>query len=218
MVGPREFARTYDGQPVADRRSERRQRFLDAGVAVFGGNGYQGSSVAGICAAAGLARSQFYEQFANREELMLAVYDMIRTDTRNAVAAAVAKSGQRSLADRVRAAIAAYVASIGQDPRRAAISFVEIVGISPDVERHRIKRRVEWAQFFVDELTAVVGGEVEPPGGYELIATGFIGALMSLVHQWSTSTPRTDLTELTEVLVGFLSGFLRPAFDEGAER
>lgn len=204
MTVTAETIRTYGGQAVPDRRAHRRHQFLEAGLSVFADTGYQSASVTTVCRAAGLARAQFYEHFDNREDLLLAVYDLIQDDARRAVIAALHEHGTDAVAARVRVAVTAYAESIGSDPRRAHISFVEIMGVSARVEQHRIDQRAIWSQFVEAELRHSIGRDFVPPGGYPAAVTGFIGALMALVHQWSTTTPRPPLTDLTEVLTRFL--------------
>ncbi|MBL1074461.1 TetR/AcrR family transcriptional regulator [Nocardia sp. 2] len=201
-------SRTYDGRPVVDRRADRRIQFLGAGLTVFGEGGYQDSSITSLCKAAGLARSQFYEHFANREALLLGVYDMIQADARAAVTAAVAATDPGDAVGRARAAVVAYAESVGGDVRRARISFVEIVGVSAEVEQHRVEQRRRWVEFFTDEMRRSFGDGYIPPGGYPSAAMGFIGALMALVHQWSTMEPRGELADVVEVLTRFLASLM----------
>ncbi|MEH3155436.1 MAG: hypothetical protein PGN29_08835 [Gordonia paraffinivorans] len=105
---------------------------------------------------------------------------------------ALAEAGLEPL-ERAAAAVRAYALSVGTDPRRARISFVEIVGVSERVERRRDVRRQDWITFFREEIRAILGPDVVPPGGFELAATGFIGALTATVHRWSLGDPpRTD--------------------------
>lgn len=196
----------YDGLPVDDRRAQRREQFLAAGLTVFGEGGYRASSITGVCKTAGLARAQFYEHFGNREELLLAVYDLIQAEARRAVTDALTGAGGAEVAVRARLAMRAYAESIGRDPRRARVSFVEIVGVSDAVERHRVEQRAIWVRFFADELRQALGPDFVPVGGYPAAATGFIGALMALVHQWSLGEAGFDLDDLVSVLTHFLVG------------
>ncbi|WP_433578505.1 TetR/AcrR family transcriptional regulator [Nocardia brasiliensis] len=196
--------RVYSGQPVDDRRAHRRDQFVAAGLAVFGENGYRESSITAICKAAGLARAQFYEHFTNREELLRAVYDLVQSDARQAVAAAVTGTDGGDFVTRARAGVLAYAESVGNDPRRARVSYIESVGVSADFEQHRIDERRIWAEFLAAELRRALGPDFVPVGGYPTAATGFIGALMALVHQWSSTEPRESLDDLVEVLTRFL--------------
>ncbi|MEV6430714.1 TetR/AcrR family transcriptional regulator [Nocardia sp. NPDC051463] len=204
MTAP-DSSRIYDGRPVADRRAQRRTQFLAAGLELFGASGYQDSSITALCRAAGLARSQFYEHFHNREELLLAVFDMIQEEARQAVAVAVDLTEPGDGVGWAQAAVRAYAESLGCDPRRARISQIEIVGVSERVEQHRLDQREAWMTFFADQCTRTLGPDFVPPGGYRAAATGFVGALNALVHQWSTGDSRLDLAAVTEVLTRFLT-------------
>lgn len=196
--------RVYSGRPVEDRRAERRRRLIAAGLSTFGEHGYQETSITMLCQVAGLARAQFYELFGSREQLLLAVYDMIHSDARQAVAEALSTTEDPEVAGRARVAVRAYAESIGTNPHRARVSFIEIVGVSAEVEKHRIQQRQVWMGFFIKELKRVRGSDLPPAGGYKAAATGFIGALMALVHQWSIDGTRAELDDLIEVLTRFL--------------
>ncbi|WP_433574933.1 TetR/AcrR family transcriptional regulator [Nocardia brasiliensis] len=201
--------RNYGGRPVVDRRSDRRQRFLAAGLTVFGETGYTSSTITALCQAAKLARAQFYENFDNREDLLIAVYDLVQNDARSAVKAATEQIASTDPVTRARVAVTAYAESVGADPRRARVSYVEVVGVSARVEQHRVDDRRIWSAFMESELRRAAGDTFIPPGGYPAATTGFIGALMALVHQWSVSDPHGDLTDVIEVLTRFLLSLLQ---------
>ncbi|KAA0024201.1 TetR/AcrR family transcriptional regulator [Antrihabitans cavernicola] len=202
-------SRSYGGRLVVDRKAERRSRFLDAGLEIFSGKGYAKSSITDICAAAGLSRRQFYEEFGSREDLLFAVYDWIQLDAREAVTAAVLGEPSRELRRVAAAAMSAYVRSVGTDPRRAEVSFVQIIGVSDHMEQHRIDGREQWTEFFHSIAATIVGPSYVPPGGYTLAATAFIAALTALVHRWSVTTPRPPVDDVVEpmtvILVALLS-------------
>ncbi|TJZ80478.1 TetR/AcrR family transcriptional regulator [Rhodococcus oryzae] len=212
-----EVERHYGGRPVTARKAERRSQFLGAALAVFTEKGYARSSVADICAAAGLARSQFYAEFASREDLLLALYDQIQSDARDAMVAGLAEVDSADVREHAAAAMAAFVESIGQDPRRAQISYVDIVGVSPRVEQHRLDQRAVWRGFFESTLRGVAGAGFVPPGGYEMASTAFIGALTALVHQWSTTDPRPPVAGLIDVMTTVLNAFVSGASEDSAE-
>ena len=201
--------RVYGGRALSARRAERRQRFLAAGLLMIGEKGYAATSVADICAAAGLARSQFYDEFPNREKLLLDVYDVVQDDARDAVVAALAgvRTGDRRAL--VVAAITALIDSLGSDPRRARVSYLEMLGVSDAVERHRSRRRTEWAAFIEATLRSELGGDVVPPGGHEFAATAFIGALTELISTWSRMPdPRPPVDRIVDTMVAVLGAFV----------
>lgn len=71
---PAQAGRPYGGRTQADRAAERRRRFIDAGIQVFGQYGYRAATVRGLCAQAGLTDRYFYESFDSVLALLEAVY------------------------------------------------------------------------------------------------------------------------------------------------
>lgn len=197
--------RTYGGRTLADRRIERRQRFLDAALAEFSGVGYAASSVTSLCRAAGLSRRQFYELFTDREQLLVELYDEIQGSARRAVDDALAHSTSHELTDLARTAMAAYMSAVGDDPRRAEVSFVQIVGVSPAVERHRLDGREVWIEFFVAAMARFA--DREPSERERTLAMGFVGALTAIVHRWSSSSTPARIDDVVDALADILIGF-----------
>ena len=66
-------ARPYGGLAMEERVAARRARFIEAGVELFGTQGFRGATVRGVCAAAGLTDRYFYESFPTLEALLAAV-------------------------------------------------------------------------------------------------------------------------------------------------
>src|ERR1700710_181396 len=66
--------RAYGGLALEDRVAARRARFIEAGIELFGTQGFRAATVRGICAAAGLTDRYFYESFASLEALLAEVY------------------------------------------------------------------------------------------------------------------------------------------------
>ncbi|AFR46855.1 TetR/AcrR family transcriptional regulator [Gordonia sp. KTR9] len=199
--------RTYGGRAVSDRAAERRQRFLDAALVEFTDTGYAKSSVTSICRVAGLSRRQFYAEFTDREELLVALYDTVQGAARVAVAEALAACPSRDLRDLSTAAMRAYMESVGTDPRRAAVSFVQIVGVSSRVEQHRLDGREEWADFFVAAMADFAGRPATERQRH--LAIAFVGALTGLVHRWSETADPAALDDIVTVLADILLAFAR---------
>lgn len=208
MTSADEEARTYGGVSVEDRRAGRRARFLVAALEVFSDKGYRASTVADLCRAAGLARRQFYDEFSSREDALIALYDSIQSEAKRATTVAVEQCGSTEPHDLAVAAMGAYVRSIGNDARRARISFVDSVGVSPRIEEHRLAEREVWRAFFEATIRSAVGEDYVPPGGYAMASTAFIGALIALVQRWSTADPRPPVEDLTDIMVAFLDSLI----------
>ncbi|TDP30691.1 TetR/AcrR family transcriptional regulator [Nocardia ignorata] len=200
----------YTGTSVAERQVERRALFIEAGLTVFAEKSYANSSLTDVCAAAGLSRRQFYEQFAGREELLVAVYDTVQGRARDAVLAALAAVGSDDLRTLIEAALRAYTTTITDDIRAAKVAFVEIVGVSASVEEHRARVRDQWGEV-VATVAAARDGVRTPPGGWRMAMAAFIGAVNGAVHQWSLDDPRPPVDDLVDVFTTLLNALTSPA-------
>ncbi|GGK67397.1 TetR/AcrR family transcriptional regulator [Nocardia camponoti] len=195
---------SYRGSSVAERQEERRELFLAAGLEVFATKSYAGSSLTDVCAAAGLSRRQFYELFSGREELLVAVYDQVQGQAREAVVAALSAVPDAALPSLIEIAGRAYIEAITADRRRVQVAFVEIVGVSPAVERHRAGVRDEWGQV----VAAIAAGRPEvvtPPGGWPLAMAAFVGAVNGAVQQWSADESRPPVEALVAIFARMLT-------------
>ncbi|MBF6437227.1 TetR/AcrR family transcriptional regulator [Nocardia cyriacigeorgica] len=199
----------YAGRSVAERRAERRALFLEAGLTVFAEKTYAASSISDVCAVAGLSRRQFYEQYTGREELLVDVYDHVQQRARTAFREGLTGAGVAEPRALIEAGLRAYVHAITDDPRCVQVAFVEIVGVSDAVERHRAQVRDEWGEVIAETASAVP--EVStPPGGWQLAMAGFIGAVNGAVHRWSQQRPRPPVDELLAVLSTVLLALVLP--------
>ncbi|HEV7648835.1 MAG TPA: TetR/AcrR family transcriptional regulator [Actinophytocola sp.] len=193
--------RTYGGRSAGERRAERRERLLMAGLELFGTEGYAAASIEKLCNNAGVSTRNFYEEFTSREDLLIALHDRIVDQAFRAVAAALEDAAETPLRERFTRAVRAFVITTASDPRWARVSYVEIIGVSNAVERHRIAWRERWMEFLVAEAKRAVGrGEAEDRD-FHLGAVALIGAVNELVHHWSVSGGRRSLDDVIAEIV-----------------
>ncbi|QNP74511.1 TetR/AcrR family transcriptional regulator [Streptomyces roseirectus] len=201
----------YGGKSAAERQAERRRRFLDAGLELFGGSpGYRGTTVAALSEAAGLSTRQFYEEFRTLEDVLAELHLQVNSWAEDAVRAAFATADALPLVERVTAIFRAYARNVTADPRRIRITFVEIVGVSHRLEAQRLARRARWIDLIVSEATAAAVRGEAVDRDYRLPATAFIGSVNGLLHDWSAGWVEAGLDEVVDELVRQLLGILRP--------
>ncbi|MFA1551720.1 TetR/AcrR family transcriptional regulator [Actinomadura chokoriensis] len=197
--------RSYGGRSAEERRAERRERLLAAGLELFGRRGYAATSIERLCATASVSTRNFYEEFSGREELLTTLHSIINERAAQALSTACAEAAGADLGTRVERAVRAFVTVTASDPRWARIAFVEVIGVSASLEQHRFRRRGQWE----DALTAMArdavdrGEAVDRDYGLTMIA--IIGAVNNLVHHWSArdqDIPLDDITaELTHLIL-----------------
>jgi len=201
----------YGGKSAVERQAERRRRFLDAALRLFGDTpGYRATTVAALSEAAGLSTRQFYEEFRTLEDVLTALHLEVNDWAEEAVRLAVAAAENLPLPERAAAIFRAYAANVTSDPRRIRITFVEIIGVSPGLEEQRLARRALWVDLVCAEAGAAVARGEAAPRDYRLAATAFIGSVNGLLHDWNAGWVDATLDEVVEELVRQLLGILRP--------
>ena len=108
--------RRYSGMCSADRVLERYARLIEAGIDVFGTQGYASAKIKTLCQRAGLSERYFYESFESREDLLTTVYDHLATAMLDALKSAF-KAPAKDLAASVKAGTAGAVHFMLDDPR-----------------------------------------------------------------------------------------------------
>ena len=173
-------SRRYGGQSVKERLTQRRERLLDAGLALFAAKGYASTSIELICSTAGVTARHFYEQFASREALLLEVYEQVFDRARKAVVTSLHRT-HATPRDRVTAGIEAYVHAVLDDPRNARIACVEVVGATPKIERRRRRAIHEIAGLIESEAHALADQGKVARRDFSLTAIAMAGACNELV-------------------------------------
>ncbi|MEU8897646.1 TetR/AcrR family transcriptional regulator [Nocardia sp. NPDC048505] len=211
-MGTPQTRHSYAGQSVPERRAERRALFIEAALTVFATKSYAKSSVTEICSTAGLSRRQFYEEYSSREELLVAAYDAAQRAARDAVTAALAETTGGTARELVTVGLTAYLQAMVSDLRRAKVAYVEIVGVSDQVEQHRLEVRDEWART-IEAIAATVPDVRAPECGWPTAMAGFIGALNGAAHHWCMDERRPPVRALVDMLATLLFALLIPVTD-----
>lgn len=191
--------RAWRGQSPSERREARRRRLLDAALDLFGTAGYATSSLTAVCAHANVSPRHFYELYAGREQLLAELYDEIADETARRIREAQA-SAPLTTEGRIRAGLRAALTHQTEDPRRARILQVEVVGVAPWLEQHRRAMIARFAAATEEQyrLLAAAGQLVDRP--FRQVSTALIGAFDELVAHWLVTEPRPAPSELLPVV------------------
>ena len=177
--------RRYGAKSAPERHRDRHARLLEAGLEQFGTRGYAETAIGQLCAAASVSTRSFYEHFASREELLIALHDEINEEALLAVVAAMGTVDDRDLSARARAGVDAYLRTMTSDRRRARIVLVESVSPSREAERHRRIALQRFAELIELETDRLAAAGVIPVRDHGLIAVAIVGAIHGLVNTWT---------------------------------
>jgi len=133
VANKKTIGRNYGGQNLQQRKQQRYQKFLQAGLNVFGTSGYRSATVRSLCKEAKLTDRYFYESFGSIESLLTCVYEHCMKNLKRTILTeiiAVYKSHGAQAA--IHAGVDTYF-SILEDAKIAHVCLVELEGITPEV-------------------------------------------------------------------------------------
>lgn len=197
----------YGGRTTDERRAERRERLLDAGLELFGTQGYANTSIEALCAATRLNPRYFYESFKTREALLRAVYDRHMEQLARTVTAAL-EDAPLDPRGRVEVGLRAFVETQLADDRNVRITYLEIVGVSLDLERHRRSVLRGFACLLEQEADRIAQAGTIPRRDRHLTALALGGAVDGLLADCLTN----DDPPATEVIIATLVDLAVAAF------
>lgn len=195
--------RTYAGATTEERRQRRRAALLDATLDLVDADGVGALGVKAICTTAGLNNRYFYEQFADCDEAVGALFDDLVLHAMGMFADVIANSeAQAEL--RLRACVAAAIDFMTVDPRRG-----RFVIESQATEQLRAKRQKLVATLAELMLTGrpLLGPDAPSEEDSRLIALSVISGGFELTVMWL----RGDLPIDRERLIDFMTAHILSA-------
>jgi AcrR family transcriptional regulator len=187
--------RVYAGLSAGERRADRRERLLDAGLELFGTTGFAKTTIPMLCSASGVTARHFYEDFDSRETLLRVLYDRIAETAFERVVAAL-RATDRDVRDRIRDSNGAYFRYLTSDPRLARVYAIEAVGLHPELEAHRRAKR----EMFVKKLTKAAQRVENSPFDSRLLSAAIAGAAHDLLLEWVLSSRRPSVEKMIDTI------------------
>jgi len=175
-------ARHYAGVSAEERQRERRDRLIEAAIALYGSQGYP-TTVKAVCETAGLTERYFYESFANSEALLIAAFDAVshrvidHLDT-------IRREHDGTAEERGRAVLRGYYQILKDDPSGARLFVIEIARVGPAVDE-------VWAELlraFGELLSRTFAPDADARlKGTALTRAGAVGAMVQIAKSWIRS-------------------------------
>jgi len=198
----RQQQRTHRGRTLDERRAERRAALLDSALELFGTRGFAATSIGELCRVSYVTTRYFYEEYGDRETLLLELYEKLLAGVTEQVLAISVPPGPDHVRLATRERLAAVVYGLTNDERAARVMLLE--SGSPALEA----RRREAHQFFAQMVSRqsfryVEAGEVPPTHDYALLALMLVGAVNEAATHWLLSPvdERTDREHIVDTIV-----------------
>jgi AcrR family transcriptional regulator len=196
----------WAGVPLADRRSERRSRLVEAAFVLFGSEGEAGVSLRAVCRAGRLHARYFHESFADTDELLGAVYDRVASELTDQLRAALEAAGDDP-AVRLQVGIRGVLAFSSADPRRGRVLFTEARANRVLAERRQATQATLTDAVLQQKVQARPAVD---PYLARVSAAMFTGAMVELAQQWLAGALGDDLDIVVDHAAALLRAQGRP--------
>lgn len=203
--------RAYGGESAEDRDERRRRQLLDAGLRVFGSVGYRAATVRGLCREAKVADRYFYQYFDRTEDLLLAVYGECIAHLTESISHALADVGDGSDVGTVVGRGLDALFECVEDPHLARVVWIEVLGVSPSVERTYLSAMKNFGSLMLEYLRAfepdlASGRDVD----LDLLAAAAVGGISHTAMTWFASEYAAERRIVVATTAAFLSSIVLP--------
>ena len=188
-------SRTWAGTTLDDRKAVRREQLIETGLELLGTE--KPVSVRAVCRHAKLTERYFYESFADREELVLAVYERVGSQAHQALVDAVRETAEPDA--RAEAAVTAFVELMVDDPRKGRVLLLAPM-TDPALSRRGLELLPAFAELVRGQLSG--GDDVER----QMVAVGLVGALGNVFIAYLNGTLQVSRERLVAHCVRLVLG------------
>ncbi|WP_414828891.1 TetR/AcrR family transcriptional regulator [Alteromonas sp. H39] len=197
--------RTYSGVAISERAAYRRQRFIDAGIILFGNEGFQATTIRKLTAQTGLTNRYFYESFQDMEDLLIACYETLMSDFREQLQAEL-DTASESPEKRIRAGLTCFFNAMSK-PEFARITHSEVLGVSPRVEAVYSRYTADFAELLMGYLSPT-GTSVSTSDNTqrEYVGAALAGAVINAGIVWVRSRYAVSLEEIVDATLTVFLG------------
>jgi len=191
------------GRASGERSRTQRERLIDATIALSAKQGAQAATIAQISSQAGVSSATFYEQFASKEDCLLAAY---RTAAERLLVVAPAAATDGDWTRDARRSLRDFALLLQQNPDAGRMLFVDTASGGPGVQGARgaairaFDARV--AQFL--DAAAASGPVIDVP------AAALVGATRSIVARSLRTHGESELPGLVDDGLSWLLSYSVP--------
>lgn len=187
---------TYGGRSRAERATDRRDRIVAAAVQLFGTYDYETVTVADVCMNAKVSKRYFYEHFADRAGLIVAVHREQNEWLLNGVVQAVPER-PATLEELLRPAMRTLIGLLRAYPERARVIYIN----APRMETRRREVLRKDAEFLGRFLRRASGRPVEKLR-YDRTLLAMAAGVSEVIIDWVSRGMTDDPDLLAEHLTG----------------
>ena len=185
---------------MANRKIERRAKFLKVATRIFGKQGFHGTTVPMIVAKSGSSNGSFYMFFQSKDEIFAAIIEAIGERISSSLNDAIAEAPAGL--PQMKAAVVQLFLFLAEHPDEARILIVESSGLSPALEKAR-RKVVESHARSVEKALILSCPQLLNPA---VIARCWLGAVYESAYHWLglATSGRPPAAEVAQTVASFV--------------
>jgi AcrR family transcriptional regulator len=177
--------RSYRGMTLEQRTAERRERFLEAGLNIFGNEGFHAATVRKICKEAGLTDRYFYESYSSMEALLIEVYERCLKSIMTQVQSTLIAVNKDEAPNQLLTELLDHFFTEMEDPRVAKVCMFEAEGVSDHM--HNLYN--DYIRRFVTILLSASQGYTNKwplsEEESEVLGNAIVGGIIQATRNWA---------------------------------
>lgn len=201
---PAQRLRPGPGIPREQVERNHRERLFGAMVAVVDENGYEGMSVGGLAARAGVSRSTIYEYFDDRDDCFFATFDELVAGAMERIASAY--DGDGSWDERLRGVLETLVEIVVEQPAAARLCLLEAYAAGPQAAARRERAGTAIEQLARHGMDRSPERASMPPA----VVRAIVGGLRTVIQRRLRSGAERELPRLTDELWQWVLSYRTP--------
>jgi AcrR family transcriptional regulator len=174
--------------------NHQRERIIAAMIATAGMKGYGSTTIGDITHRARVSRDTFYEQFANKEQCLLAAYDSTTRELLDQMVAA--GTSQPSYVEGIRDGVRAYLRFWSERADAARVWSLDILAAGEEALVHRERTLESFTRLFQAIAERAAAEQPGLPTVPDLVARAIVVAAVELTNQYIREDRVSSLPEL----------------------
>tara|TARA_R110002072_G_scaffold99983_6_gene219984 strand:- start:7154 stop:7831 length:678 start_codon:yes stop_codon:yes gene_type:complete len=202
--------RTYAGLSLGERKKQRRKKFLEAGLCVFGSDGYRQASVKRLCQEAQLTDRYFYEACGNLETLLVDVYQQCMTNLSKQILNAVSSEYKQSKNPEtaIIAGLEIFFEEL-ENHQVARVCMIELEGLNPEATQLYNRYIEGFAEMLRQFANHAFPNMLIPVSEQKIIALSLVGAMRQAATSWLANNYASERSELISATSKLFLGMIR---------
>jgi TetR/AcrR family transcriptional regulator, cholesterol catabolism regulator len=201
VPSPKTTTRRKRARNVTAQAEARRRQILDEAARLFTTRGYYSVSVEDIAEASGIGKATLYHYFKSREEILLAMHEVIADEI--LAHADQVRSEAGPVRDAIRSSIVMMLSMIRDRPGYVRVFFEHYGELSRSLQTKIAARRDAYASFVEDLIRRGIDeGECRPVDPH--LTTLALFGMTNWAYQWYRPSGPATVEEIADAFVDVL--------------